>query len=739
MESSSSSSSCCKRKTHDSVMTDSCEKRRKLAHISQDVVTVKDVCDLIQYVTLRHTHSVMKPSCFSVCDDDDRVSRVNVMILDGLTQSHFYRHFSHFKHLRNKYSSRWTLAPSSGDLLSELFNTHITESERPAETQSKLSAVLTLHPVIRRFGSKTAGLNSFLLTEQEMIKNNFPVKGGWGCEGFVCTQAEGPITDNSPLFGLDCEMCLTRVGLELTRVAVVDTRGHCVLNELVKPLNPIINYCTRFSGITQSMLAPVTTRLKDIQSKLLKLLPRDAVLVGHSLDNDLRVLNLIHPHVIDTSLLYRKENGQRFKLKLLAEVILKREIQSEEWTGHDPCEDALAALQLAQYFISKGASEVVECHLEDLWDMSPVSEDERDHVTSCAHHSSPPSFGHALYRSGQSALFLGRSADMSVSLTNQMCRRHHCSTDREVLCVFRRVVQCYSLSVLQFSSYSQTPATTRRQHLQQMCERLREMCVLFVGPLSSETTEKQIHKLFRRCGRLRTVRILHNTHGVHAVVEFEHLEGAHLALEHLNEHHINNCHIKVRRPVHESCLDLDECLSERHTDALNDHMMYVCNLSCKRRHHDDLLQTFKEFGPVQHIMSPAKHAGRRSRHAFIKFEHAQSVRAAVSASLQIGNRKLSMCHALTPPHMTSWTHTNAITTEIGSETTEQRDECDERLMKKLDAKVGKVFRSLQKNCLSVVILPGEKNCGAVEYLGLCFIQIKQDDTLLDRLSSSVIG
>ncbi|XP_051993580.1 RNA exonuclease 5-like isoform X2 [Xyrauchen texanus] len=724
--SSSSSSSCCKRKTRDSVMTDSCEKRRRL---SQDVVTAKDVCDLIHYVTLRHTHGVMKPSCFSVCDDDDRVSRVNVMILDGLTQSHFYRHFSHFKHLRNKYSSRWTLAPCSGDLLSELFNTPITESERPAETQSKLSAVMTLHPVIRRFGLKTAGLKSFLLTEQEMIKNKFPVKGGCVCEGFVCTQAEGPITDNSPLFGLDCEMCFTRVGLELTRVAVVDSRGRCVLDELVKPLNPIINYCTRFSGITQSMLAPVTTRLKDIQSRLLELLPRDAVLVGHSLDNDLQALNLIHPHVIDTSLLYRKENGQRFKLKLLAEVILKREIQSEERTGHDPCEDALAALQLAQYFISKGAREVVTCHLQDLWDMSPVSEDECDHVTSCARRSSPPSFGHSLYRSGQSALFLGRSADTSISLTNQMCRRHHCSTDREVLCVFRRVVQCYSLSVLQFSSYSQTPATTRRQHLQQMCERLREMCVLFVGPLSSETTEKQIHKLFRSCGRLRTVRILHNAHGVHAVVEFEHLEGAQLALEHLNEHHINNCHTKVRRPVHESCLDLDARLTERHTDALNDHMMYVCNLSRKRRHHDDLLQTFKQFGPVQHIMSPAKHAGRRSRHAFIRFEHAQSVQVAVSASVQIGNRKLSVCHALTPTHMTSWTHTNAVTTETGSETTEQRDECDERLMKKLDAKVGKVFRSLQKNCLSVVILPGEKNCGAVEYLGLCFIQIKQDDTL----------
>lgn len=34
-------------------------------------------------------------------------------------------------------------------------------------------------------------------------------------------------------------------------------------------------------------------------------------------------LQLIHPHVIDTSLLYRREFGQRFKLKVLAETVLR--------------------------------------------------------------------------------------------------------------------------------------------------------------------------------------------------------------------------------------------------------------------------------------------------------------------------------------------------------------------------------------------------------------------------------
>ncbi|XP_048051551.1 RNA exonuclease 5-like [Megalobrama amblycephala] len=722
--SSSSSSSSSSKRRADSVMSD-CQKRLKL---HQDVLTVKDVCDLIQYITLKRCNRVKKPSWFSV-SDDARLSRVNVMILDGLTQSHFYRYFSQFRHLQ-RYSSRWTLVSSSCDpLTSDLLSSKVT-----VETHMPLPASLMCHPVIRRFGSSAAGLSSFLLTEQEMIKHNFPVKGGRGCEGFVCTESDGRVTDGSPLFGLDCEMCLTTEGLEVTRVALVDADGRCVLDELVKPPNRIINYCTRFSGITRSILKPVSTRLVDVQSKLLQLLPRDAVLVGHSLDGDLRVLQMIHPHVMDTSLLYRQEFGRRFKLKRLAQVILNQEIQSEDRRGHDPCEDALAALHLAQYFIRKGPREVLEDHHDELWDFPEID----DHVISSDHQLSSLSFGHALYGSGQSALFLGGAAETNGSVSNQQCRRQQCFSDREVVCVFRRLVQSYSLSVLRFSSFSntlnQTTAMGRQLHLQQVCERLRQMCVLYVGLLPADSTERHVHTLLKRCGRLRTVRLLHHTHGVHAEVVFEHLEGAQLALDHLDGHQINGCTIKVRRPVHELCLDLDERLSERLNDHLNSHMIYVCNLSTKPHRHDDLLQTFRQFGPIQQVTSAAEHAGKRSRHAFIKFKCADSAQAAVGVALQIGSRKLSVCHALTPPHMTSWMHTHPVATETSPETAEEREECDvscdleepllERQMKKLDGRVGKVFRALERNCLSVVILPGDSS-GGVDHPGLCFIHIKQ--------------
>lgn len=40
------------------------------------------------------------------------------------------------------------------------------------------------------------------------------------------------------------------------------------------------------------MLLPVKTRLADIQTRLKKMLPHDAVLVGHSLNSDLQALEV---------------------------------------------------------------------------------------------------------------------------------------------------------------------------------------------------------------------------------------------------------------------------------------------------------------------------------------------------------------------------------------------------------------------------------------------------------------
>ena len=61
------------------------------------------------------------------------------------------------------------------------------------------------------------------------------------------------------IYALDCEMCNTTIGMELTRVTVVDTRCRTVYESLVRPDHPILDYNSKFSGIHPGDLDGVST------------------------------------------------------------------------------------------------------------------------------------------------------------------------------------------------------------------------------------------------------------------------------------------------------------------------------------------------------------------------------------------------------------------------------------------------------------------------------------------------
>ncbi|KAF2088330.1 hypothetical protein K490DRAFT_73271 [Saccharata proteae CBS 121410] len=168
----------------------------------------------------------------------------------------------------------------------------------------------------------------------------------------------GSITAGRNIITMDCEMCKTAGdNFELTRISMLDWDGNIILDELVKPPNPITNYLTAYSGITPEMLAPVTTTLVDIQKRLLDIITPRTILVGHSLNSDLAALKLTHPFIIDTSILYPHPRGPPLKssLKWLSQKYLAREIQKNHGSsGHDSVEDARACLDLVKQKCEKG-------------------------------------------------------------------------------------------------------------------------------------------------------------------------------------------------------------------------------------------------------------------------------------------------------------------------------------------------------------------------------------------------
>ncbi len=117
----------------------------------------------------------------------------------------------------------------------------------------------------------------------------------------------------------------------MTRVTVVNTKLQTIYETLVKPSNPILDYNSKFSGIKEGDLDRVTTTLSDVQTRLRTLFNDKTILIGHSLDSDLKALKLIHDTVIDTAQVFPHRRGLPYKraLRTLTAEFLKKIIQDD--------------------------------------------------------------------------------------------------------------------------------------------------------------------------------------------------------------------------------------------------------------------------------------------------------------------------------------------------------------------------------------------------------------------------
>ncbi|CAA7259853.1 unnamed protein product [Cyclocybe aegerita] len=155
---------------------------------------------------------------------------------------------------------------------------------------------------------------------------------------------------------VDCEMIYTTGGMRVARVSVVDGSGKEVLDEIIRMDEGVlvVDYNTRFSGITEENHATATLDLAGVRQALKSFVNSDTILIGHALDNDLKTLRIIHHRCIDTALLFPHKAGPPYRraLRELVREKLNKVIQTGGATqGHSSLEDASATLDLVRWFI----------------------------------------------------------------------------------------------------------------------------------------------------------------------------------------------------------------------------------------------------------------------------------------------------------------------------------------------------------------------------------------------------
>lgn len=326
--------------------------------------------------------NLSQPPRWYVLDKCNHISQTTCLILEGISIQHWDKYSDKFvntKRIFNNFVEVLTPSVYDGSLVQELALVPLSEVDKEGIIQKYGSMNLALEarkdlmvmmkavfPIGKIMSDDVDHTpedkfprTQLILSAWQLIEENYPVplKGKLknAYADYVMTKDEySPVTANSPMFGLDCEMCLTNAGSELTRVSIVNEKHETIYESLVKPYNDITDYLTRYSGITKNILDDVSKRLEDVQSDIKQLLPPDAILVGQSLNTDLHALKMMHPYVIDTSLIYNftGERTRKPKLKTLAKEFLNLEIQSGK-KGHCPVEDSLASLKLVQLKLNR--------------------------------------------------------------------------------------------------------------------------------------------------------------------------------------------------------------------------------------------------------------------------------------------------------------------------------------------------------------------------------------------------
>ncbi|CAG7786538.1 unnamed protein product [Allacma fusca] len=356
-------------------------------HDERVPILMSDVQHLLVYALCGNSFTC-PPHRWCHLEKCNRLTNITVLVVEGISTTDFFDYGHLFPNLTANFPERLEVqAPiyygSNAAMEFSCFPVTNAQKERILSSYDSLQAAIDSQQIVQSFrpmfpitmDSETPVSSApvtqpslispsdkfprifLLLNTHQMLMESFPLPyGDYYADSYKMTKSQyTQATGDSPMFAIDCEMCQTNKKLELTHVAVVDENHKVVYETLVKPRNRIVNYLTKYSGITEPLLRDVTTRIEDVQKALGKILPSNAILVGHSLNSDLHALELTHPYIIDTSVIFNLTGDRKRKSKLavLSERFLGEAIQTGK-KGHSPSEDAEAAMKLVQLKLSKG-------------------------------------------------------------------------------------------------------------------------------------------------------------------------------------------------------------------------------------------------------------------------------------------------------------------------------------------------------------------------------------------------
>ena len=188
------------------------------------------------------------------------------------------------------------------------------------------------------------------------------------------------------IVAIDCEMVgvrpppgarkkngrLRRQQDALARVSVVNALGEVLLDRYCLPIEEIVDYRTEWSGIRMEDLEGASD-FETVQAEVLKCLGECTTIIGHSIENDFKVLWI---SLKEDKVQGRSDNrfqctfemsgrcghgsGER-SLRYLANLYLNKNIQSGE---HDSVEDAKATMGI--YIEMSSVLELPHGSLENL-------------------------------------------------------------------------------------------------------------------------------------------------------------------------------------------------------------------------------------------------------------------------------------------------------------------------------------------------------------------------------------